>query len=459
MAKYSIFKNIYLSKNSKFNVLFVPGFPGGYRDRPLMDDLKALGANIYTMTYPGTNGAEGVFSLNNSEKAVESALKELSKSSLPKLIVTYSFGTLFVSPLSKFSSNTMGILFFSPIIDLKHCLKENFIEELDSLDKKEFRINKKSFESKTKNLQESWRIYAPKIALLVNENIPLIFLYGAKDQTVKSDLLYNLLYEYRSKNRFNLATQIFIENGDHHLDTIYEKNILFPILLASIFSYEVKKRYEDISAYVMGSTVNFVSRHKSSDIDLILIKENWVIKDYAFLRNLAKKYQKSFGIEFDISINMYIDCKSRGRIRSNRGPSFLLDLSKHFLPLIVNKKQNIIYSLKDVQKDSQEVNRQNLYQSYKGLMNFNSSKFSAEMVIKNFIYSCAYYQYKDKKDVNIDQNNIVNYYSGNKSIQDTLKICIEIKRHGFEGISHELLEDVVKKHQSLISNKFDVKKN
>lgn len=456
MDNFKVLKLVHKVNNPKFNVLFLPGFPGGYKNRPIIEDLKQLGGNVYTISYPGTPGSNnsGIFSLLSTRLTIKLALTEINKQKLPKIIILYSYSTLFLSEITSFMNNTMAILCFSPIIDLKFSLKNNFVKDLGTLDKRLYTVNTESFQTKSKTLSESWKIYLERIKTLLESKLPIIFVYGGQDESVQSKNLYNMLYKYRSENRFNLAIQIYNSLGTHKLDTLYQKRILKPLLVAIVFSWELRNKFPNLSAYIMGSTINFLSRNKYSDIDIILIKSRWNIPDYSFMKKMAKTYYQKFGIKFDLSINTDIDCQSDKQIRSNRGPTFLHELATYFLPLYQRSSLRIMYSLENVIIDANAANRNNTYQSHKGLMNYHSGKFSPEMIIKNFIYSCIFDQYQ-KRNFIIDQNNLTQYYKSNKAIYSLISQILRIKKESYRNVSDVFLTKIVTLQTKLLKNTYN----
>ena len=77
MGKYKYLGTKHYSPASKFNTLFLPGFPGSYRERPFTKDLRKMGFNIYTISYPGIH-CSGVFSPREIVNKIEKAINVLN---------------------------------------------------------------------------------------------------------------------------------------------------------------------------------------------------------------------------------------------------------------------------------------------------------------------------------------------------------------------------------------------
>lgn len=435
----------YVDRNAKFQVLFLPGFPGERTERSLIDDLKKLKCNIYSVSYPSISRAS-LFNYPNIIKSINQSLEILSARRLPLMIIAHSFGTLPLVDCYKHFDRVFGTILFSPIIDLNSRFKNDcasFLEGLSS--RKNFLIYANLF-SRSKSFRTSFNTYKNKLLRVIEKKIPIIYIFGEQDNVGNSKKIYDRLYELRSCDRFNLFLQILIEDG---AQKIYKRNIIFPLITSLVLSQELKSVFPDVSASIMGSTVNYRFKNENSDVDLILIKSRWTLDDFNKVRRLSRYYNR-LGVKFDISINTYKDCLSSEKIRSNRGPSFLLELSNYFFNILLFKKLKIGYNTAQVLNDAMEAERHNLYQSYKTLMNYHSSKFTPELSIKCFLWSCVYHLYK-KRIFNVDQNNIENYFKKNKEIYSLINKCRMIRKHNsYKSVTYSFLRNIVETHAKLV---------
>ncbi len=81
------------------NILFAPGLPGEMTQRPIFDDLSALGCDIYSFYYSGTYEQVGIFDLEQANKDLVNAIQEMEDKKLPFTILGYSFSTYFLQKI------------------------------------------------------------------------------------------------------------------------------------------------------------------------------------------------------------------------------------------------------------------------------------------------------------------------------------------------------------------------
>jgi hypothetical protein len=222
----------YQSGNSSYIALFLPGFPGEYKDRRLFDDLKSYGFDIFSLVYPGTYDEEGTFSIASAISATKRALSFLRNLKKPILIVSYSFSTLFVSECFEMADDILGVLYFSPITDLESCIREDFIQTLKGIKEingQKFNIDLPEFE---KFIGESDnKSFGRKLEQLGESKIPLFFFIGECDRNVKTADVYRTLAGV--KNPYKIIHKV--TEGEHGLDTLYRSDYVKKAVLGLIY--------------------------------------------------------------------------------------------------------------------------------------------------------------------------------------------------------------------------------
>jgi len=219
----SMLQLIEVLENSTSISLFIPGFPGGYRERPLFDDMRALNSDIYTVVYPGTTANDGILCPDSVVNSIESAIKTLQKISKPLYIFAYSFGTLFLIKSKINVENIVGVFLFSPIFDLKFCLTGLFADELNQLDQSLFTVDTASFISKHTSENAAWNEYIVSLQNWIHPTIRLIFAIGKYDTVVNQQHVFSLLEQYFNRLSTN-NYPLYLCDGDHKLDSIYQSN-------------------------------------------------------------------------------------------------------------------------------------------------------------------------------------------------------------------------------------------
>ena len=362
-------KKQFLNKKAKYNAIFFPGFPGEYKDRLLTEDLKKLGFNMYSAVYPGSHGGEGIFNPESVDKMIEIIANYINEQKLPVLLITYSFSTYFIlSKLKKFNK-LMGVLLFSPIMDVHKSIKPNFIQDLVEISKSEgFNIdinswknyvndNNRKFEENYNNLLKN------------NTDIPLVFAIGDNDPVINLPILNGFLNKYITTEGYNKIIKINVENGVHKLDTLYEEKAIYKIIVALVFSYSLEDKYPNMNFYLWGGALNYRYAHSTTDIDIILINKTFGFKDFLFLNRYGIQFGKDFGVQMDLSYNTDLEFSSGEIIRSNRGPSFVHELKYYYWPLKLSRKIVIPdYPDEVIKADAMFADSSNLYKSKKGIL-------------------------------------------------------------------------------------------
>jgi hypothetical protein len=221
--------------SSEIISLFIPCFPGGYKERDLFTDMRKFSSDIYTVVYPGTEGIDGVLSPAVVVHSVEEAIAELQNKGKKIILFSYSFGSLQIINSTIDKKNIIGLFLFSPIIDLKHCLFHSFTEQLHTLDKTVYTINSDSFIDTNKNLELSWKKYEKKLNIWLEKGISIVYALGLQDNSVDQTLINKLLQEklnQENKSRYYLYTCY----GTHKLDSIYERKGFIYDLVSTIIS-------------------------------------------------------------------------------------------------------------------------------------------------------------------------------------------------------------------------------
>lgn len=231
------------SENSDFISLFLPGFPGEYKDRPLFDDLKSYNSDIYSLTYPGTYSESGEFSLTSVMNAVKECLAVFRPLNKPILLISYSFSTLFISECIDKKDDIIGLLLFSPITDLKNSIYEDFINtlnELQNANTDSFNINIESFNRYiADSIDHNYLNRFLKLKIL---QIPMFFFLGEKDQGVKIDKVFAKI------NALELQQKLIfkVKEGEHALNTLYDDKFVKRAVLSIVFSYKLRKTLHNI---------------------------------------------------------------------------------------------------------------------------------------------------------------------------------------------------------------------
>lgn len=439
------------SKKSKYTALFMPGFPGEYRDRPLIEDLKRLNFDIYSIVYPGTYKETGTFSPDAINKTIEDAISILEKEKKPILLITYSFSTYFVLPFIEKVINLAGVILFSPIIDFKQTINIDFLAQVKKSSNQDgFNVDVLSFERIVDNKSDSKVAFTKTLKQITDKvNEPIVFVSGDTDKVVKQNEIYDLLQEFRSKNGMNKLMAVKIDNTGHALDGLYENKIIYKLISALVFSLELKSEIPNLSSFLWGAALNYRYSNINSDIDLVLLEKKFNYKDYIRLNIIKNQFNKKNSVNLDLIVNTYQELKTDERIRSNRGPLFVHLLNYYYLPLI---KDNL-FSIRQINKkvldeDILFANNINFYKSKKALLNYEPGTSESNWIIKNFLMGCIYYQIL-VGNLEPDLNWIEKYYIDNKSVHSLLLKCRELKQNGMTCINLNFLKDIVEAHEKL----------
>ncbi len=407
----SLVKKQYINKKAKFNAIFFPGFPGEYKDRPLMEDLKKLNFNIYSIVYPGTYGSRGIFSPRSVDKLVKNITTSFNKLNKPVLLVTYSFSTyIILSEIPKFK-RLMGILLFSPILDLHQSIKPNFVKDLQEIGKSDgFKIDVSSWKryitEKDNTYQETYKSWLKNN----QNNIPLIFVIGGKDPVIKRQVVNKFLDGYTEGINCNTLMKIEVPKGVHKLDSLYEDKTIYKLLVAITISFKLANKYPNMNFYLWGSTLNYRYSNLDSDIDMILVGDSFSFDDYVYINRFGIQYEKDYGIAMNLSPITYKELDSEERIRSNRGPTFIHEIKYYYLPLKISRKISLRnFSGEVLKNDAIFANDSNIYKSKKGIAHATSEAKAFKYVIKHFLFGAIFYQYT-KNNLYPNQNFIEQYY-------------------------------------------------
>lgn len=443
----NLIKKQHVSKESKYNAVFFPGFPGEYKDRSLMDDLKRLKYNIYSVVYPGSHGGNGLFSPKSVENIIEETAKFTNDQKLPVLLVTYSFSTYFIlSKINKFKK-VIGVLLFSPIMDVHMSIKSDFISELDVISKSEgFNIDLDSWKNFVSKLDNNFELNYRRL-LQKNDNVPLLYAIGEKDTVINLPVVNGFLDKYRDEFGYNRIFKMNVPEGIHKLDSLYEGQKIYKIIVALTFAYSLEKKYPKMNFYLWGGVLNFRYTFTSMDIDVILVNPTFDFDDFLFLNRYGSQFDKEYGVHMDLSYDADVELSSSEIIRSNRGPSFIHELNYYYLPLKISRKITIPdYSKEIIEVDAKFADSSNLYKSKKGILFGTNEESSLKYVIKHFLYSTYYIQYL-KGNLIPDQNFIEKYYKTDSP--KIYKILTKIRKIMSESGKYEpeFVKKVMKLHE------------
>ncbi len=446
----NLIKTQFVNKNSQYNAIFFPGFPGEYKDRPLMEDLKKLGFNIYSVVYPGSHGGEGTFSPESTDRIIEESAKYINKQKLPVLLVTYSFSTYFILSKIKEFNKLMGVLLFSPIMDVHKSIKSDFVKELEEISKSEgFNIDIKSWRQFVKKLDNKFESNYQKL-LNQNINVPLVYAIGDKDPVINLPIVNNFLDTFRRESGYNRIFKINVPEGLHKLDTLYEGQRIYKIIAAIVFAHSLEKKYPKMNFYLWGGALNYRYSFTSNDIDVILINKDFGFDDFLDLNRYGIQFGKDYGVYMDLSYNTDLELYSSEIVRSNRGPSFIHELKYYYFPLKISRNISIPdYPKEVIEADAKFADSANLYKSKKGILFGTNEKSSLKYVVKHFLYSTYYAQYL-MGNFTPDQNNIENYYK--KTDPVIYKVLLKIQQIMSRNGEYEpaFAKKIMKLHEKLV---------
>lgn len=445
-----LLKTQYQSNKSDFITLFLPGFPGEYKDRPLFDDLKSYGSDIYSLIYPGTYDENGAFSVDSAIIATKEALHTLRKLKKPILIVAYSFSTLFVSECVEQEDNVLGILFFSPITNLKNCIREDFKKTLHGIKEingKAFKIDLPLMESFIDKFSES--SYLSDMKQLMALNIPLVFFIGSQDRNVKTEEVYSLL----SKEKGSQTLIYRIPEGEHGLDTLYNANYVRKAVLSLILCNNIKKHFTKTSGvYLWGSTLNYPLDSDRSDLDMIVIGEEFSYDSIVKLNELKSQFERLAKVKIDLVFNSQKEISSKKIIRRNRGALYVYEMGWDYFPLFKNiPTPKSPFSR--IKKDVLSMYYSSIYHARKSILNYDFQSEARILNIKNFIYNCRNYLYLEgvKRPTLEQAKNL--FKEKNIDVYKALQECILIKTRNYEGLKKDfdvklmrLLENLFSEH-------------
>jgi hypothetical protein len=450
-------KLIEKTQDSEIISLFIPGFPGGYKERDLFSDMRKFSSDIYTVVYPGTDGVKGILSPKSAVSCVVQAIEELQKIGKKILLFAYSFGSLQIISSTIDSQNIIGLFLFSPIIDLKHCLTHSFTEQLATLDNTIFTINTKSFESKDLDIHNAWKSYEKKLDKWLSLGIPTIFAQGLLDEGV-FQVKINELLQQKLNNSAKPLYFVYTCIGSHKLDSIYKpREVLYDMICTFLITTTIEKSLKKkIVSSIMGSTLNPIFRTHKSDVDLMLFAEEFTVDDLFTIGEINKKFLTNYGTKFDISINTFSELTQKRQIRSNRGKVFIAELYSIFFFFSSNgvlelPKQKITW-LK-VKQDILNSNKINVYQAKKAILNPGSLRFHTQSILKIYVQTLIYHAYLENSRV-INFNLIKMFYKKNKLIYELLENAITIKIS-----DSELKNDELKLMISQCENLLNIEKN
>jgi len=444
-------KEKFYSKKNCYNVLFLPGFPGGYRERELTDDLKKLGFNIYTISYYEIQDKQ-TFGFESSVEQINKALGKLNN--LPLLIISYSYSTILVTKsMCKNMDNIMGIFFFSPIFDLKHSLQVDFLADLKiMIDKKEIIVNKNAFDLITqKNIITAIKLYKKDIQLILKKHIPLIYIFGDRDVVIKTNLVKSVVNEIqKEQNKFNQIKILKTKYGNHKLDSLY-KNIHYKYIVALFAAYELKKALNrDCSIYARGSLINEQFFSDISDIDfVIMINGNFDLNDRIKLNKFKYKLSQKLDTKIDVSIASTSEFGIIDDAISVRGATFFHEIENFYLPIIISK--NIRIPKIDKQKiiaGAIKANLANIHKSERALLKYQPGTDDSNFIIKHFLIGCYYDQFC-KGNLIFEQQDIKMLYKKNSTTFKLLQKILEYKKANYTTITLEMLKKYLETHIQL----------
>lgn len=426
-----LLKQRFKPQNADFITLFLPGFPGEYKDRPLMEDLKLFNSAIFSITYPGTYGEQGTFSIQNSIDAVKNAIKNLKSLNLPILIVCYSFSSLLIANCVTDSDPLIGILIFSPVVDLNKSIKDDFITLLKDIQTKNqnlFNVDLESFVAYIETSDQD--SYLKSFNELNSLSVPVCFFLGNNDPGV------NISYVYQQIQSIQINRKIIfrIINGEHQLDTLYKPNYAKRLLLSLIFSLKLKTLSTNIKGvYLWGSTLNYELSHKDSDLDMIIIGEQM---SYAFLsqiNSLKTKFEEASGVKIDLIFNTLKEINSGKVIRRNRGLLFTYELNSQYLNLFGNIQINHIKT-QELLNDILLMVYSSIYHARKTILNNTINSESRLCNIKNFIYNCYNFLYTVGYQ-SFNLQDCLNFFEKNNTdIYMALQKCLKLKVNNYQNI-------------------------
>jgi hypothetical protein len=452
----NLLKKNFQGEDSSFITLFLPGVPGGYKDRPLFEDLKAYHSDIYSLVYPGTYGKAGEFSIQSSIAAVKAALKSLRELNKPILIVAYSFSTMFLADCLEQGDDLLGVLFFSPITDLNKCIHEDFsqvLRELRFSEDQALRADLQSLDQFIKNYSEEE--YCNSLKKLGDYGFPLVFMMGDEDKTVRTEYVYRLVDEVKIPQKIIYK----IKGGEHKLDTLYAANYVKKVVLSLVLTNLIRKSVTHISGvFLWGSTMNYWLDSPVSDLDMILIGEGFSYKELAEINSLKSEYEQLSKIKIDFVYNSLKEIASEKIIRRNRGILFSYEIENDYFPLYKNFELPQI-SFESLKKDVLSMYYSSVYHARKTILNYDFQSENRRLNIKNFIYNCRNYLYLEGFQNPTLDDTLKFLNSRNEQAARALEKCIELKKVNYQGLEKDFDLNLLEILESLFSSKVKAGEN
>ncbi len=428
-------KTHYYTKENSINALFLPGFPGEFKDRKLIDDLKSFGTNIYSIQYPGTYNKEGIFFMESCKDELISAINDLDKLNQPIILITYSFSTVLIRLLEQISKNIVGIIHFSPILDFVNGITEDFLDSVKSIAKDfDFKVDLNALESFNVNYKFKY----------LNAKIPELYFLGGKDETVNIDYTLQTLSEISKKAQNNLIT--FLPDASHKLDSQYDYAIVRNQILSLVISTKLRNEFDQVKAiYLWGSSLDLELYSNKSDLDLIIIIEKFSYELQQKINQYTKLQEQKLGKKIDLIVVSESELNRKKIIRRNRGDCFIDSLKYFCFPIIAYQNlRKVELNLSDYGRVFYSI----IYQARKILQNFRNSSDQVEIIVKSFILNLQNYFFVTKKLTKF--SDLIKYLEANEQdLEKLIKEAIEIKKNDYEIESEEILVKMLKVQEAL----------
>jgi esterase/lipase len=438
------------ASQSKINCLFLPGIPGHVKNFDIFDDLIENSTSIYFHTYPGTNNTSGIFSIDSAVQSIYSSLDSLETKSEPILIIAYSFSTYLIMQLnlSKYK-NIVGLLLLSPVTGLdQKSISEDFLKSLIYLeDKGDVVIDKEEwkdtlqycrFKSITETLEKLSRI-----------QIPICIAYSKNDEIINFHIIEKELKIFMDENGYGSFLVVASPIGNHRIDSYYNIHIKNIISIFRIQEDLKDMLGHDISIYYYGSSQFPVFSSPKSDIDLLIIADNYMDK-YSVINEYLNQQNNDGGTKIDLSLNERSDFYTKKNARYNRGPVLLHTINELYFP-IKHLNEKIVPNPDDVLHDTYQANLINLRDAEKKVCRVGKDANNARKIVKFFVNSVLYLLYS-RGHQNIDMSNMSRYLSNveDAEIIKQLKIATLLLSSAEPEYRLEQLHEFVMRIKSIV---------
>jgi tetratricopeptide (TPR) repeat protein len=284
-----------------------------------------------------------------------------------------------IQQLSSFDDSIKGIIHFSPLVDLKNGIHDDFVSTAQSIAENfHFQIDLNSF----KKFVEQ---YLPVES--VPHNVPQLFLIGSEDDCINVEYASTFFKALQQKQKSVLTT--ILSGATHKLDTIYGHAIVRNQVMAFALNCLLSSHFEKIEGlYLWGSTLSKAIHTNTSDLDIIIIIKNFSYDFQNKINEFVTAIETKICIKIDLIIVSEAEIKSNKVIRRNRGPGFIDSLRFVCFPL---KKYQSLPDSKFSLDDYGNIFYSVIYESRKILQNFRNTKPQIETIIKGFILNIQNY--------------------------------------------------------------------